>query len=86
MNETAQVNMALRNELMRFDPYKMGIGFYETEMADTVAAVHQYEEPRALAAAIRRIYEHSFDEPVPGGDPVELAEKLLSVKNTTCSL
>ncbi|WP_046176616.1 DUF1871 family protein [Domibacillus indicus] len=87
MNETAQLNFALADVLMSFDPYQAGAGFYDTEMADVIYAVHQQKNAEKLAAEIRRIYEHSFDAPMPGGSPVKLAEKLLSIKNnSSCSL
>lgn len=87
MNETAQLNFALADVLQAFDPYKAGEGFYETEMADAIYAVHQEEKAEKLAAEIRRIYEHSFDAPMPGGDPVSLAQKLLFIKHSvSCSL
>lgn len=87
MNETAQLNFALADVLQAFDPYKAGEGFYETEVADAIYAVHQEEKAEKLAAEIRRIYEHSFDAPMPGGDPVNLAQKLLLIKhNAPCSL
>ena len=87
MNETAQLNFALADVLQAFDPYKAGEGFYETEMADAIYAVHQLEDSVKLAAEIRRIYEHSFDEPIPGGDPIKLAQNLLFIKNNkSCSL
>ncbi len=87
MNETAQLNFALADVLMGFDPYNAGAGFYDTEMADVIYAVHQLNDVEKLAVAIRRIYEHSFDSPMPGGNPVALAKKLLEIKNnTSCSL
>lgn len=87
MNETAQLNFALADVLQAFDPYKAGEGFYDTEMADAIYAVHQEDNAEKLAAEIRRIYEHSFDAPMPGGDPIHLAKKLLSIKQTiSCSL
>lgn len=87
MNETAQLNLALMDELQAFDPYEAGEGFYETEVADVIYAVHQQEKAGKLAAQIRSIYEHSFDQPMPGGEPIELAEKLLEIKrNASCSL
>lgn len=87
MNETAQLNFALADVLHTFDPYKAGEGFYDTEMADTIYAVHGEDDAEKLAARIRRIYEHSFDAPIPGGDPIQLAKTLLSIKyNHSCSL
>ncbi|MCP3760784.1 YugE family protein [Domibacillus sp. A3M-37] len=83
MNETAQLNFALADVLQAFDPYKAGEGFYETEMADAIYAVHQQEDAVQLAAEIRRIYEHSFDAPMPGGNPIKLAETLLIIKNNS---
>ncbi|OLN23750.1 hypothetical protein BTO30_03165 [Domibacillus antri] len=87
MNETAQLNFALADVLNGFDPFHAGAGFYDTEIADSIYAVHRIDEKNKLAAAIRSIYEHSFDAPMPGGNPTELAEQLLTIKhNSSCSL
>lgn len=87
MNETAQLNFALADALNGFDPFNAGIGFYDTEIADVIYAVHRLDEINELAAAIRSIYEHSFDEPMPGGNPTRLAEQLLIIKNNaSCHL
>lgn len=87
MNETAQLNFALADVLNGFDPFNAGAGFYDTEIADSIYAVHRLDEISKLAAAIRSIYEHSFDAPMPGGNPTVLAEKLLVIKNnSSCSL
>ncbi|OMP67770.1 DUF1871 family protein [Domibacillus epiphyticus] len=87
MNETAQLNLALADVLNGFDPYNAGEGFYDTEIADSIYAVHSIDEINKLAAAIRSIYEHSFDMPMSGGNPTKLAEQLMTIKNnSSCSL
>jgi hypothetical protein len=87
MNETAQLNFALADMLHGFDPFNAGAGFYDTEIADSIYAVHRLDEIDKLAVAIRSIYEHSFDAPMPGGNPTALAKQLLMIKNdASCSL
>lgn len=70
-----------------WDPFEIGAGNYETEIADIVQAVHDLENERELAVKIQKIYEFSFEEIIPLVKCLAIAKKLIFVKgNSSCSL
>ncbi|SIR24193.1 protein of unknown function [Peribacillus simplex] len=85
--DTQQMNLALVAVLQEWDPFKIGWDFYEPEIADTVVAIRDIDEPKVLAEKIKSIYEFSFDESVQMEKCLEVAKKLLIIKNdASCSI
>ncbi|KKB34972.1 DUF1871 family protein [Bacillus thermotolerans] len=87
MNKDIETNIELQRILREWDPFKVGAGFYDTEAADAIQAVHQTDNPGQLASKIQEIYEFSFEEKVPLSSCKEVALRLLHIKNNAaCEL
>ncbi|MCE4050204.1 MULTISPECIES: DUF1871 family protein [Bacillaceae] len=82
-----EVNLELVKLLNEWDPFKLGEGNYDTEIADCVYAVHELDNREELAAEIQKIYEFSFEEFIPMDECLSISTKLLLTKdNGSCSL
>ncbi|MBM7586258.1 hypothetical protein JOC86_002800 [Bacillus pakistanensis] len=85
-------NMRATNEMLfitlqEWDPFSIGKEGYDTEIADSIAAVHRMDHPNELAKKIQEIYEFSFEEWIPMESCLKVAYKLIEIKNTgSCSL
>lgn len=80
-------NLALVEVLNEWDPLGYGEGAYETEIADTISAVHYMNDKDKLAKKIQGIYEFSFEEIIPLGECQRMAQLLLNIKNEdSCSI
>ncbi|MFK2826543.1 DUF1871 family protein [Bacillus sp. B190/17] len=87
MNKDVQTNIKLSHILRDWDPFAAGGDFYDTETADTIQAVYQYDDQNELAQKIQEIYEFSFEQKLPLASCLEVAERLLQVKNeASCQL
>jgi hypothetical protein len=85
--EIQEMNIRLVIALNDWDPFKLGFGNYETEIADVVQAVHIIDQEDILALRIQGIYEFSFVEVIPIEECKKIASDLLQIKQTTsCSL
>ncbi|MGE7905918.1 DUF1871 family protein [Peribacillus sp. NPDC094092] len=85
--DTQQMNLALVAVLQDWDPFKIGWDLYEPEIADTVVAIRDIDDPKVLAEKIKSIYEFSFDESVQMEKCLEVAQKLLIIKSdASCSI
>ncbi|MDZ5472064.1 DUF1871 family protein [Bacillus sp. 31A1R] len=85
--EMLKMNLSLLELLSNWDPLGYGIGSYDTEIADTIQAVHIMNDQDKLARKIQSIYEFSFEEIIPLDECREIAGKLLVIKNEeSCSL
>ena len=85
--DTQQMNLALVAVMQEWDPFKIGWDLYEPEIADTVVAIRDIDDPKELADKIKSIYEFSFDESVQIDKCMEVAQKLLIIKNdASCSI
>lgn len=85
--EMLQTNLQLVKVLKEWDPLGYGEDFYDTEIADTIAAVHYLEDEEKLARKIQSIYEFSFEEIIPLKSCLSIARELLIIKNAgTCTL
>ncbi|KWW12565.1 hypothetical protein AS888_09385 [Peribacillus simplex] len=85
--DTQQMNIALVAVLQEWDPFRIGGDLYEPEIADTVVAIRDIDSPRELAEKIQSIYEFAFDESIDFDKCLEVAQKLLIIKNdASCSL
>ncbi|AOH56900.1 hypothetical protein ABE28_021355 [Peribacillus muralis] len=85
--DTQQMNIALVTVLQDWDPFQIGGDLYEPEIADTVVAVRDMDSPRELAEKIQSIYEFAFDQTVQLEKCLEVAQRLLIIKNdASCSI
>jgi hypothetical protein len=82
-----EMNLEFVRLLNEWDPFLIGEGNYDTEIADSLQALHDLDLEEDLANAIQAIYEFSFDESIPLIKCLAIAEKLMTVKRSgTCSL
>jgi hypothetical protein len=85
--EVQEMHIRLVLALNEWDPFHLGFGNYETEIADVVQAVHTLDDKHKLAKRIQDIYEFSFEEIIPMDKCEKIAEELLLIKNAgSCSL
>ncbi|UYY98586.1 YugE family protein [Peribacillus frigoritolerans] len=85
--DTQQMNLALVAVLQEWDPFKIGWDLYEPEIADTVVAIRDIDDPKELAEKIKSIYEFAFDESIQMEKCLDVARKLLFIKNdASCSI
>lgn len=84
--EMLQTNLQLVQVLKEWDPLGYGEDSYDTEIADTIAAVHYVEDANKLARKIQGIYEFSFEEVIPIENCLRIARELLIIKSSgTCT-
>jgi hypothetical protein len=85
--ENQEMHIRLVIALNEWDPFKLGFGQYETEIADVVQAVHTSDNEEKLATRIQEIYEFSFEEIIPSDECAKVANQLLQIKHSgSCSL
>ncbi|KML36284.1 DUF1871 family protein [Cytobacillus firmus] len=85
--EIQQTNLLLVCTLDQWDPFRVGPGNYDTEIADSVQAVHDLDDQVKLARKIQSIYEFSFEEIIPLENCIEISERLLEIKNNgSCAM
>lgn len=85
--ETQQTNLLLVYTLDQWDPFGVGPGNYDTEIADSVQAVHALDDQVKLARRIQLIYEFSFEEIIPLENCKEISGRLLEIKNNgSCAM
>jgi len=70
------MNLALVAVLQEWDPFKIGWDLYEPEIADTVVAIRDIDDPKELAEKIKSIYEFAFDESIQMEKCLDVARKL----------
>lgn len=82
-----QLNIQLVDTINEWDPFQIGEGNYDTEIADIVQAVHDLDDPNKLARKIQAIFEFSFEKLLPLAECKEVAVTLLAIKDGgTCAL
>ncbi|MDQ0198837.1 DUF1871 family protein [Neobacillus ginsengisoli] len=87
MNSQLQTNLQFVDLLNEWDPFHLETGGYDTEIADTIQAVHVLNDSFLLAKRIQEIYEFSFEKIIPMESCLEISRKLLLIKDSgTCSL
>lgn len=85
--EFLEMNIKLLNVLYEWDPLGYGEDSYDTEIADTIQAVHLLNSEDKLARKIQSIYEFSFEEIIPLQECLLMANELLAIKNEgSCSI
>ncbi|WP_059173620.1 DUF1871 family protein [Bacillus sp. FJAT-27445] len=84
--ETAVINLLLADELNEWDPFGIGGGSYDPEIADAIQAVYLSDVEEELAVRLQSIYEFSFEQIIPLENCLKVAKKLLFIKNeSSCS-
>ena len=87
MRKELQTNLQYVDALNEWDPFQLKTGGYETEIADTLQAVHELNDSNKLAERIQTIYEFSFEKLIPMESCLKMAEQLLVIKaNESCSI
>ncbi|HYK74192.1 MAG TPA: DUF1871 family protein [Pseudoneobacillus sp.] len=87
MLEIQEMHIRLVIALNEWDPFGLGFGQYETEIADVVQVVHTSDDVLELANKIQGIYEFSFEQIIPIESCKKIATELLNIKNEgSCSL
>lgn len=87
MVQIQEINIQLVYMLDEWDPFQIGEGNYDTEIADVIQAVHDIDDKEKLARKIQAIYEFSFEQVIPLTNCKKIAEKLISIKNSgSCQL
>ncbi|PLR92666.1 DUF1871 family protein [Bacillus sp. T33-2] len=83
-----QLNIRLAIALNEWDPFGVGEGSYDPEVADSVQAVHDLSRPEELASRLQAIYEFSFEKIIPFAKCLAMAIKLLQMKEEqdSCAL
>ncbi|WNV78935.1 DUF1871 family protein [Bacillus atrophaeus] len=81
--EESQAVREMMKIISKWDPFKYGEEFYETEAVDIVQAVYEKESPQALAESIQDIFEASFEQILPLDNCMKVAEQLLIIKDSS---
>ncbi|MCG8396955.1 YugE family protein [Bacillus atrophaeus] len=81
--EESQAVREMMKIISKWDPFKYGEEFYETEAVDIVQAVYAKENPQALAESIQDIFEASFEQILPLDNCMKVAEQLLIIKSSS---
>nr|WGE05213.1 DUF1871 family protein [Bacillus subtilis] len=63
--EESQAVREMIKIIAKWDPFKYGEEFYETEAVDVVQAVYDEDDPDVLAKSIQQIFETSFEQTLP---------------------
>ncbi|MCY8947713.1 DUF1871 family protein [Bacillus atrophaeus] len=81
--EESQAVREMMKIISKWDPFKYGEEFYETEAVDIVQAVYTKENPQKLAESIQDIFEASFEQILPLDNCMKVAERLLIIKDSS---
>lgn len=85
--EMLNTNLKLVKLLKEWDPLGYGEEAYDTEIADTIQAVHVFNDEVKLARKIQAIYEFSFEEIIPLTKCKQISSEMLFMKNEdSCSI
>ncbi|WP_258535764.1 YugE family protein [Bacillus sp. 03113] len=70
-----------------WDPFQLGEGSYDTEIADTIQAMHDFDSIEEIAKKIQEIYEFSFEEVLAYDKCLHISKELMDIKeSSSCSL
>lgn len=87
MRKELQTNLQYVDLLNEWDPFNLTNGGYDTEIADTIQAIHELDDWDELAKRIQSIYDFSFEKMIPLEDCLKIAKELLVIKaNDACSI
>jgi len=87
MRKELQTNLQYVDLLNEWDPFNLTNGGYDTEIADTIQAIHELDDCDELAKRIQSIYDFSFEKMIPFEECLKIAKELLVIKaNDACSI
>ncbi|MFP7297415.1 DUF1871 family protein [Neobacillus niacini] len=87
MESKLKTNLQFVDVLNEWDPFDIKNGNYDPEIADTIQAIHELDNPEELAARIQSIYEFSFEKIIPIQQCEKVARELLLIKeNDSCTI
>jgi hypothetical protein len=87
MRKELQTNLQYVDLLNEWNPFNLTYGGYDTEIADTIQAIHELDDCDALAKRIQSIYDFSFEKMIPLEECLKIAKELLVIKaNDACSI
>jgi hypothetical protein len=87
MRKELQTNLQYVDVLNEWDPFRLTNGGYETEIVDTIQAIHELDDREELAKRIQSIYEFSFEKIISMEECLKVAKELLIIKaNDICSI
>lgn len=87
MESRMKTNLQFVDLLNEWDPFQLKNGSYDTEIADTIQAVHELNNSDELAKRIQSIYEFSFEQTIPMNQCLIIAKQLLILKEEeSCSI
>jgi hypothetical protein len=87
MEKQVKTNLQYVDLLNEWDPFQLKNCSYDTEIADTIQAIYELDNPDKLAERIQTIYEFAFDAIIPIDQCLKVAEELLVIKeNDSCSI
>jgi hypothetical protein len=85
--ESKELSYKLINVLNKWDPFKIGEGQFDPEIADILQAVHDHDDAAKIARRIQSVFEFSFEQLLPYEQCLSVANTLLIIKNEdSCSL
>ncbi len=85
--ESKELSYKLIDVLNKWDPFNVGEGQFDPEIADILHAVHDYNEGDEIAARIQSVFEFSFEQVLPYDQCLSIANTMLAIKNEdVCSL
>jgi hypothetical protein len=85
--ESKELSYRLIDVLNKWDPFKLGEGEFDPEIADILQAVHDYDEADKIAHRIQSVFEFSFEQVLHYEKCLSVANTLLAIKNEdVCSL
>ena len=85
--ESKELSYKLIDVLNKWDPFNVGEGEFDPEIADILQAVHDYDVADKIATRMQSVFEFSFGKLLPYNECLSIANTLLSIKNEdVCSL
>jgi hypothetical protein len=85
--ESKELSYKLIDVLNKWDPFNMGEGEFDPEIADILQAVHDFDDAEKIAGRIQSVFEFSFEQVLPYKECLSVANILLAIKNEdVCSL
>lgn len=85
--QSQEMNLMLVDTLNEWDPFQIGAGNYDPEIADIIQAVHDLDDVSMLAEKIQNIFEFAFEEIIPLQTCYTKAMQLINIKNSSsCSI
>lgn len=80
------LNVKLYEILYNWDPFLIGAGSYDPEIADIIQAVTELDNVTLLVKRIQEIFEFSFEKKPSTEECLKIAQLLLNLKNEeSCS-